>query len=101
MPLSRALAAILDWLRAGYPDGVPATDYVPLIALLRRQLSHAEVKQIVGILAEEGDDITKVDIAVAILHVTDALPSQEDLQRVAAKLARVGLPVPDELRPEP
>jgi hypothetical protein len=100
MALSQALAAILDWLRAGYPEGVPATDYVPLIALLRRQLSDAEVKEIVGILADEGDDISKVDIAVAILHVTDELPSQEDLHRVAARLARVGLPVPDDLHPE-
>lgn len=99
MPISDALTSILGWLRAGYPDGVPATDYVPLIALLRRQLSESEVKQIVRILAQDGDDIRRVDVAVAVLHVTDELPSEEDMQRVAARLARVGLPVPEGLHP--
>jgi len=97
MPISDALTSVLGWLRAGYPEGVPATDYVPLIALLRRQLSESEVKEIVRILAEDGDDIRKVDIAVAVLHVTDELPQEEDLQRVAARLARAGLPVPADL----
>lgn len=95
--MPNALTSILDWLRAGYPEGVPATDYVPLIALLRRQLSESEVKEIVRILAEDGDDITKVDVAVAVLHVTDELPTEEDMQRVASRLARAGLPVPEGL----
>ena len=25
---------IVDWLRAGYPNGIPERDYVPLFALL-------------------------------------------------------------------
>lgn len=29
----------LNWLRAGYPGGVPDTDYQPLLALLRRRLT--------------------------------------------------------------
>ena len=32
------LSAIVDFLRVGYPEGVPQQDYIPLLALLRRQL---------------------------------------------------------------
>lgn len=46
------LNAIIDWLRAGYPDGVPESDYIPLLALLRRRLSDAEVHQIAAELAD-------------------------------------------------
>jgi hypothetical protein len=42
VPLSRLLARIVAYLRAGYPEGVPANDYVPLLALLRRRLSDDE-----------------------------------------------------------
>jgi Protein of unknown function (DUF3349) len=30
-----AFQSILNWLRAGYPEGVPGPDRVPLLALLR------------------------------------------------------------------
>ncbi|WP_162562002.1 DUF3349 domain-containing protein, partial [Mycolicibacterium brumae] len=30
---------VLDWLRAGYPNGVPPKDYFPLLALLTRTLT--------------------------------------------------------------
>lgn len=33
MSLAPSLTSILAWLRAGYPEGVPAQDYVPLFAL--------------------------------------------------------------------
>ena len=33
------LQLVLNWLHKGYPDGVPATDYYPLLALLSRTLS--------------------------------------------------------------
>lgn len=38
------LAKIVGWLRAGYPDGVPEHDYVPLVALLGSQLTDDEVR---------------------------------------------------------
>ena len=34
--MANPVGKVLDWLRAGYPDGVPPRDYFPLIALLRR-----------------------------------------------------------------
>jgi hypothetical protein len=33
------LSAVVDWLRAGYPQGIPERDYVPLLALLARRLT--------------------------------------------------------------
>ena len=42
------LHSIVDWLRAGYPDGVPGADRVPLLALLRATpLTEDEIKQVV------------------------------------------------------
>ena len=46
MALPAFLAKIVSWLRAGYPDGVPEHDYVPLFALLGSQLTDDEVKLI-------------------------------------------------------
>ena len=43
MALSDVLAKIVGFLRAGYPEGVPDGDYIPLVALLRRRLSDDEV----------------------------------------------------------
>ena len=43
MALSDVLAKIVGFLRAGYPEGVPDGDYIPLVALLRRRLSDDDV----------------------------------------------------------
>ena len=45
------LSDILGWLRAGYPDGVPERDYIPLFALLGRHLTDNEVQQVAEQLA--------------------------------------------------
>lgn len=37
--------SVLGWLHRGYPDGIPRTDYYPLLALLKRTLSEDEVVQ--------------------------------------------------------
>ncbi|MDR2280570.1 MAG: DUF3349 domain-containing protein, partial [Gordonia sp. (in: high G+C Gram-positive bacteria)] len=33
---------VVNWIRAGYPDGVPAADYPPLLALLTPVLTESE-----------------------------------------------------------
>ena len=55
MALSDVVARVVAFLRAGYPHGVPATDYVPLIALLRRRLSDDEVVAVASELAARGE----------------------------------------------
>lgn len=42
MALPPFLTSIVGWLRAGYPNGVPEQDYIPLFALLTRRLSETE-----------------------------------------------------------
>ncbi|MDR3663806.1 MAG: DUF3349 domain-containing protein [Mycobacterium sp.] len=87
---------ILDWLRAGYPEGVPPKDYFPVLALLKRSLSEDEVVEAArSILRSNGGDVpvTESEIQNAIQQVTDEEPNAEDIQQVSARLASVGWPL--------
>jgi hypothetical protein len=55
MALPPLLNSVIEWLRAGYPEGVPDVDYVPLFALLGSQLSKSDVKAV----AEEPEHMSK------------------------------------------
>ena len=90
--MNRFLSSIVNWLRAGYPEGVPPTDYFPLLALLRRRLSDDEVKTVTrDLLHREGFD--DIDIGVAITQMTDELPAPDDVERVRQRLAVKGWPL--------
>jgi Protein of unknown function (DUF3349) len=85
---------VVDWLREGYPTGLPPRDYIPLIALLRRRLTDAEVAQVSHELATTGTlPPDRVDVGEAIAKVTSELPSDEDVKRVRQYLADHGWPV--------
>jgi predicted HAD superfamily phosphohydrolase len=96
--LNTRLRSVLDWLREGYPAGVPATDYIPLLALLRRRLTEEEVREIaheVAVLGPEAED-DPAEIGVRITKLTDALPSPEDVARVEQRLvSHHGWPLDD------
>lgn len=97
MALPPFLTSILGWLRAGYPNGVPEQDYIPLIALLRRRLSDEEVHAVTDALVEQfPPPIDKIDIQVLITKVTDEMPIESDVERVRAHLAACGWPLADE-----
>lgn len=49
--LAAVISSIIGWLRAGYPEGVPDVDYIPLFALLGSELTDEEVSAIVDELA--------------------------------------------------
>jgi predicted HAD superfamily phosphohydrolase len=95
VPLNTRLSGILDWLREGYPAGVPAKDYIPLLALLRRTLTEDEVRQVAEQVASLGNgspeedpaDIGTAEIGVRITKLIDAMPTPEDIARVEARLA--------------
>ncbi|GAA2105793.1 DUF3349 domain-containing protein [Microlunatus panaciterrae] len=96
MALPPLLSSIVGWLRAGYPEGVPENDYVPLVALLSRRLSADEVAAVAADLVEHGDlPIGNVDIAVIITKITNELPSETDIARVRSRLAAGGWPLAD------
>ena len=88
------LNKIVTWLRAGYPEGVPQTDYIPLLALLARRLSPEEVKVVAQQLMAR-PDFDRIDIGAAIMRVTDELPSPVDVERVRERLATRGWPLDD------
>lgn len=86
---------ILAWLTAGYPEGIPPTDRVPLMALLRRRLTDDEVTEIADRLVDSahGDGIDRADAGSLITRYTDDLPSDADMARVASELAAKGWPL--------
>lgn len=95
-------ASVLEWLRAGYPDGVPPKDRFPLVALLRRAaLTDAQLHEIVlelvspanGALDDGG--ISTDEIATYIRQQIDTEPTAEDISRVSARLAAGGWPLAD------
>jgi hypothetical protein len=96
MALSNVLMRVVGFLRAGYPEGVPAHDYIPLLALLRRRLSDDEVIAVATELTSGSTaPIDGTDVRVAITKLTDEMPSAEDTERVKQRLAAVGWLVND------
>ncbi|HEY1641310.1 MAG TPA: DUF3349 domain-containing protein [Streptosporangiaceae bacterium] len=93
MALPPVLNAIVGWLRAGYPEGVPDVDYIPLFALLGSQLTDAEVSQIGDELANSSNPESAQAIRAAITSVTDQQPHDSDVARVRARLAEGGWPL--------
>ena len=92
--------SILTWLRAGYPDGVPGPDRVPLLALLRATpLTDDQVKEVVRHITADGSSaiadgpIDGDEIAAFIKDVTHHDAGPENVHRVAAKLAAAGWPL--------
>jgi hypothetical protein len=92
--VNRFLTSVVAWLRAGYPEGIPPTDYFPVLALLSRRLGNDDVKVVAHELMQRGD-FDDVDIAVLITQLTDDLPSPDDVERVRERLAATGWPLDD------
>jgi hypothetical protein len=103
LPLPNVLQKIIGFLRAGYPDGVPEVDYIPLFALLARRLSSEEVIQIANELAALGQIDGALDhesiVRQAVSEVTHQPALEADVERVEARLEAVGW-VPDSLTTE-
>ncbi|MGA8547057.1 MAG: DUF3349 domain-containing protein [Mycobacterium sp.] len=92
--MNRFLTSIVAWLRAGYPEGIPPTDYFPVLALLSRRLSSDEVKAVAHeLMSRPGFD--DIDIGVLITQLTDELPAPDDIERVRGRLAAKGWPLDD------
>ncbi|MBF6183030.1 DUF3349 domain-containing protein [Nocardia otitidiscaviarum] len=90
------LRKVLDWLKAGYPQGVPQDDYVALLAVLHRRLTDYEVRIVVEELVRERratDEIDQDEIADAIARVAKEQPGEDDIARVASRLAAGGWPL--------
>ena len=93
MALPPFLSSIIQWLRAGYPEGVPDVDYIPLFALLGSELTDAEVSEIADKLASESDPDSAAAIRKAIGNVTHEQVHDSDIARVRSHLAAGGWPL--------
>jgi hypothetical protein len=93
MALPPFLGSIIGWLRAGYPEGVPDVDYIPLFALLGSELTDNEVNEIAEEMATESDSSSAQAIREAIKTVTHQQPQDSDVARVRARLAAGGWPL--------
>jgi len=93
MDLPPFLSSIITWVRAGYPEGVPDVDYIPLFALLGSQLTDDEVHAIAQELEHESKPESAEAISKAIATVTDHKASDADVNRVRARLAAGGWPL--------
>ena len=100
MTTTSLLSSILDWLRAGYPEGVPGPDRVPLLALLRATpLTEDQIKEVVRNITADGSaaltdgEIGDDEIAAFIKDVSHHDAGPENVQRIAAKLAAAGWPL--------
>jgi len=92
--VTKFLAKIVAWITAGYPEGVPGPDRVPLFALLSRRLTDDEVKAVAEALVDR-TEFDQFDIGVLITELTDELPKPEDIERVRNRLAAKGWPLDD------
>lgn len=100
MTAKSLMHSVLEWLRGGYPNGVPGPDRVPLLALLRTTpLTEDEIKDIVReISAEEahapaGHKIDHDEIEHFIADHVHHDAGGENVRRVAATLAAAGWPL--------
>ena len=100
MTATSLVHSILNWLRAGYPNGVPGPDRVPLLALLRSTpLTEDQVKEVVAHLTAKDSSaladgsINEDEIAEFIKDVAHHDAGPENIKRVAATLAAAGWPL--------
>jgi hypothetical protein len=100
MTAKTRINAVLEWLRAGYPAGVPGPDRVPLLALLRSTpLTDDEIKQVlreitaVEAAAPAGHLVDYDEIARFVEGLTHHDADPQNVKRVAAQLAAAGWPL--------
>lgn len=94
--LADLVTKMVEFVRAGYPQGVPQTDCFALLAVLRRRLTDDEVAAVAAQLANRGQlEIDADDIGAAITGITDESPSAEDVDRVQRRLEAIGWLAPE------
>lgn len=92
MALPPLIQTVVDWLRRGYPHGVPKQDYVPLMALLGRHLSPAEAADVVAaLLVSNPHKLTpSADAVRAAIETVTASPAlASDVERINQHLANL------------
>jgi hypothetical protein len=87
MDLTGGVSKICAFLRAGYPTGMPAFGYEPLVALLPRRLTNDEISTVTGQLSTlRRWPVSTADIGVEVTKITCEMPSPTDIARVQRRL---------------
>lgn len=89
---------ILNWLKAGYPEGIPQRDFPSVLMVLHRNLTDAEIEAIADDLAldsisNDSQPVTADHIRAMVRERAFQSTTTEDLNRVSAVLARGGWPL--------
>jgi hypothetical protein len=88
--------SVIQWLQAGYPEGVPGPDRLALLALLRSTpLTEHQIEEVVDAVDEEidGGEVDRDVIADFISDMTHYDAGPENIARVASRLAAAGWPL--------
>jgi hypothetical protein len=93
-----SLRSVLDWLRAGYPEGIPPKDHFALLSVLRRRLTDEDISQILELSVATAHEHPQrhVDYDTLRKIITGVLqeqPTDEDIERVTEQLVAGGWPV--------
>lgn len=92
----RPVEKVVNWLRAGYPNGIPDGDFVPLVAVLSRRLTADEIEQLGRDLVAQGlVPADHIDIGTGYVGITDELAPFSELERVIRRLREAGWDVED------
>jgi hypothetical protein len=99
--MGHRVSSIVAFLRAGYPTCMPATGYIPLLALLRRRVTDDEIIAVAGeLMVSNHTPIDNVDVGVEITRLTHEMPSLDDIERVQQRIAAIGHPdTPSDMPP--
>lgn len=94
MPTPTIVQKILDWLRAGYPEGVPKQDYIPLLAILGRHMTPEEATLVLAELAvtdpKQLSSNPESTVRAAIEAVTSSPALESDVRRIEERLTASG-----------
>ncbi|MCW2527166.1 MAG: hypothetical protein JWM76_2026 [Pseudonocardiales bacterium] len=93
---------VLNWLKAGYPEGIPKRDFPSVLMVLHRNLTDAEIESIADNLALESisndsEPVTAGHIRAMVRGHAFQTATPEDLRRVSAVLAQGGWPLATDL----
>ncbi|GAB3928313.1 hypothetical protein GCM10011575_12010 [Microlunatus endophyticus] len=93
------IGRVIGWLTAGYPEGIPAADRFPVIAVLKRRLTDEQVHEIVEELTHKDSPaladgvITHDEVEALIQRILSEQPTHDEIRRVSARLAAGGWPL--------
>jgi hypothetical protein len=87
-------SSIINWLRSGYPQGVPDQDYLPLFALLASRLTTEQLNDVAILLEGTAPPASAAAIRAAIGTVTEGEANDVDVANVRAHLEAEAGPPP-------